>query len=52
MALADSQAALQRRLPTISVFTSFPKVGGLLPYFSGNAHARAASYIDRILSGA
>jgi putative ABC transport system substrate-binding protein len=45
--------ALQQRLPTISVLTSFPKVGGLLAY-GPNLPAmfiRAATYIDRILSG-
>jgi putative ABC transport system substrate-binding protein len=46
--------ALQTRLPTISLFNSFPKVGGLMAYGPNLASMfkRAASYVDRILSGA
>jgi ABC-type uncharacterized transport system substrate-binding protein len=46
--------ALQRGLPVVSLFTSFPKVGGLLAYGPNVASmfTQAARYIDRILSGA
>ena len=46
--------ALKTRLPTISLFNSFPKVGGLLAYGPNlpSLFKRAASYVDRILSGA
>ena len=46
--------ALKARLPTISLFNSYPKVGGLMAYGPNLASMfkRAASYIDRILSGA
>jgi len=46
--------ALKSTLPAISVFTSFPKVGGLIAYGPNLASMfkRAATYIDRILSGA
>jgi len=46
--------ALKTRLPTISLFNSFPKVGGLMAYGPSLAlmFKRAASYVDRILSGA
>jgi len=46
--------ALKTRLPTISLFNSFPKVGGLIAYGPSLAlmFKRAASYVDRILSGA
>jgi putative ABC transport system substrate-binding protein len=45
--------ALKTRLPTISLFNSFPKVGGLMAYGPNLAlmFKRAASYVDRILSG-
>jgi putative tryptophan/tyrosine transport system substrate-binding protein len=45
--------ALKTRLPTISPFNSFPKVGGLMAYGPNLASMfkRAASYVDRILSG-
>jgi len=45
--------ALKTRLPTISLFNSFPKVGGLMAYGPNLASMfkRAASYVDRILSG-
>jgi len=46
--------ALKTNLPTISVFTSFPKVGGLMAYGPNLASMfkRAGTYVDRILSGA
>ena len=46
--------ALKTRLPTISLFNSFPKVGGLMAYSPhlSSMFKRAASYVDRILSGA
>jgi ABC-type uncharacterized transport system substrate-binding protein len=46
--------ALKTRLPAISLFNSFPKVGGLMAYGPNLASMfkRAASYVDRILSGA
>lgn len=46
--------ALKARLPTISVFDSFPKVGGLMAYGPNLAsmYKRAANYVDRILRGA
>jgi putative ABC transport system substrate-binding protein len=46
--------ALKTRLPTISLFNSFPKVGGLMAYGPNlpSMFKRAASYVDRILSGA
>jgi putative ABC transport system substrate-binding protein len=46
--------ALKGRLPTISIFSSFPKVGGLMAYGPNLASMfkRAGRYMDRILSGA
>lgn len=46
--------ALRKRLPTITLFTIFPKIGGLLAYGPNLASmfGRAAYYIDRVLSGA
>ena len=46
--------ALSVRLPTISIFTSFPKAGGLMAYGPNLASMfkQAASYMSRILSGA
>jgi putative ABC transport system substrate-binding protein len=46
--------ALKMRLPTISLFNSFPKVGGLMAYgpHLASMFKRAASHVDRILSGA
>ena len=46
--------ALSIRLPTISIFTSFPKAGGLMAYGPNLASMfkQAASYMGRILSGA
>jgi putative tryptophan/tyrosine transport system substrate-binding protein len=45
--------ARQRRLPTVSLHTSFPRVGGLVAYGPDTASMfmRAASYIERVLSG-
>jgi len=45
---------LKARLPTISLFDSYPKVGGLMAYGPklASMFKRAASYVDRILSGA
>jgi putative tryptophan/tyrosine transport system substrate-binding protein len=44
---------LKTRLPTISLFNSFPKVGGLMAYGPNlpDMNKRAATYIDRILKG-
>ncbi len=41
-------------MPMVSIFNSFPKVGGLMAYGPNLASMfkRAASYIDRILRGA
>jgi putative ABC transport system substrate-binding protein len=46
--------ALKTRLPTISLFTLFPRSGGLLAYGPNlpDMYKRAASHIDRILKGA
>jgi putative ABC transport system substrate-binding protein len=46
--------ALQARLPTISVFNSFPKVGGLMAYGPNlpSMFKQAAGYVARILAGA
>jgi putative ABC transport system substrate-binding protein len=46
--------ALQMRLPTISLFTLFPRSGGLMAYGPNLAemYKRAATYIDKILKGA
>jgi putative ABC transport system substrate-binding protein len=46
--------ALKSRLPTISIFSSFPRVGGLMAYGPSLASMfkQAGSYVDRILSGA
>jgi len=46
--------ALKARLPTISGFNLYPKVGGLMAYGPNfpSIFKRAASYVDRILSGA
>jgi putative ABC transport system substrate-binding protein len=44
--------ARQKRLPTVSLFTCFPRVGGLVAYGPNVAsmHMRAANYIHRVLS--
>jgi len=46
--------ALKNRLPTISLFTEFPKSGALLAYGPNlpDMYGRAASYVDRVLKGA
>ena len=46
--------ALSSHLPTISIFTPFPKVGGLMAYGPnlGSMNKQAAGYISRVLSGA
>ncbi len=46
--------ALKGRLPTISVFTIFPRSGGLMAYGPNfiDMFKRAATYVDRILKGA
>src|SRR5258705_140342 len=46
--------ALKGGLAMVSIFNSFPKVGGLMAYGPNLASMfkRAASYIDRILRGA
>jgi putative tryptophan/tyrosine transport system substrate-binding protein len=46
--------ALKARLPTINGFNLYPKVGGLMAYGPNFPliFKRAASYVDRILSGA
>jgi putative ABC transport system substrate-binding protein len=46
--------ALKARLPTISLFNNYPKVGGLMAYGPNlpSMFKRAAIYVDRILSGA
>jgi putative tryptophan/tyrosine transport system substrate-binding protein len=46
--------ALKGRLPTISAFNFYPKVGGLMAYGPSltSMFKRTASYVDRILSGA
>ena len=45
--------ALNTRLPTITLFTAFPKIGGLMaygPHFP-SMFVRGANYVARILSG-
>jgi putative ABC transport system substrate-binding protein len=46
--------ALKVRLPTISLFTLFPRSGGLMAYGPNfpDMWKRAATYVDRILKGA
>jgi putative ABC transport system substrate-binding protein len=46
--------ALDARLPTISLFTLFPRSGGLMAYGPNlpDMYKRAAAYVDRILKGA
>ncbi len=46
--------ALQMRLPSMSLFTLFPRSGGLMAYGPNlpDMYKRAATYIDRILKGA
>jgi putative ABC transport system substrate-binding protein len=49
-----AELALSARLPTISLFTLFPKTGGLMAYEPNlpEMYKRAAYYVDRILKGA
>jgi putative tryptophan/tyrosine transport system substrate-binding protein len=46
--------ALSARLPTISLFTTFPKEGGLMAYGPDfpAIYAQAAGYVARVLAGA
>jgi putative ABC transport system substrate-binding protein len=46
--------ALKARLPTISLFTSLPRVGGLIAYGPSllSMQKQSATYIARVLSGA
>src|SRR5262249_53642047 len=46
--------ALKTRLPTISLFTEFPKSGALMAYGPNlpDMYRRAAIYVDRVLKGA
>jgi len=46
--------ALKARLPTISIFDAFPKVGGLMAYGPSltDMFKRAATYVGQVLSGA
>jgi putative ABC transport system substrate-binding protein len=46
--------AIDHRMPTISLFTLFPKSGGLMAYGPNlpEMYKRAANYVDRILKGA
>ena len=49
-----AEAALNARLPSINLFTSFPKAGGLMaygPHFP-SLFTQAAGYVARILEGA
>ena len=49
-----TDAALNARLPAINLFTSFPKVGGLMAYGPDfpSLFTQAAGYVARILRGA
>jgi len=48
------ELALKNRLPTISLFTGFPKSGALMAYGPNlpDMYRRAAIYVDRVLKGA
>jgi ABC-type uncharacterized transport system substrate-binding protein len=52
--LPIAEWAMKARLPTISLFTSFPRSGGLMAYGPSlpDMYKRAATYVDRILKGA
>jgi putative ABC transport system substrate-binding protein len=52
--LPIAEWAMKVRLPTISLFTSFPRSGGLMAYGPSlpDMYKRAATYVDRILKGA
>jgi putative tryptophan/tyrosine transport system substrate-binding protein len=45
--------AMKARLPTISLFTLFPRSGGLMAYGPNlpDMYKRAATYVDRVLKG-
>jgi hypothetical protein len=49
-----AKAALNARLPTINLFSSFPKLGGLMAYGPDfpSIFAQAAKYVGRVLAGA
>ena len=49
-----ANSALNARLPTINLFNTFPKLGGLMAYGPDfpSIFAQAASYVGRILAGA
>jgi putative ABC transport system substrate-binding protein len=49
-----AELALKTRLPTINLFNSFPKLGGLMAYGPDfpSIYRQAASYVGRILAGA
>ena len=49
-----AELALKNRLPTISLFTEFPKSGALMAYGPNlpDMYRRAAIYVDRVLKGA
>jgi putative ABC transport system substrate-binding protein len=49
-----AEAAMSARLPTINLFNSFPKVGGLMAYGPDfpSLFTQAAGYVGRILHGA
>jgi putative ABC transport system substrate-binding protein len=49
-----SRLALKHRVPTISLFTSFPQAGALMAYGPKltDMYKRAVDYVDRILKGA
>src|SRR5262245_1195259 len=47
-------SAVQRRLPSMYVFSLYPRSGGLMSYGANAAdlYRRAAEYVDRVLKGA
>jgi len=47
------ESALQRRLPSMYVFSVYPRAGGFMSYGANpeDLYRRAAGYIDRILKG-
>jgi putative ABC transport system substrate-binding protein len=51
--LQIAEWAMKARLPTISLFTLFPRSGGLMAYGPNlpDMYKRAAIYVDRILKG-
>jgi ABC-type uncharacterized transport system substrate-binding protein len=51
--LQIAEWAMKARLPTISLFTLFPRSGGLMAYGPNlpEMYKRAATYVDRILKG-